>query len=141
MRFTYQSLDARWFAAIYNYARDKKNARETSWYNRSFQHQGDVRLVARSHTLIGTDMSYVQCEEEDEYQWIVNKLLSDLSMLYGDPRFETHLVDQHLLGLICFSTLYDQLCWTTNKCFSNDMIEPEGRIQSNLKFVFSWHQV
>lgn len=138
---TDQYLDPRRFTAIPNYSREKKNARETSWNNRWLHIPGDVQPVARCRAHIHPDMPYVKCEKEEVYQWHVNKLFSDLYVLHGDPWSEFPLSDYNLLGLLCFKLPYEQLYWITNKYFWNNMIEPDGRIRTSLKYVLCWHQV
>lgn len=141
VRYSCQYLDARPFAVVPKYAREKKNARKTSCYNRCLHLPGDVRSVARCRALICPEMPYTQCEEEEDYQWRVNKLLSDLYMLHGDPRSSFSPGEHNHLGLMCFKPPYDQLYWITNRVYGNDMIEPDGRIRTKLKFFFCLHQV
>lgn len=102
VRYTEQYMDARLFAAVPNYAQEKKNARETSWYNRWLHLPGDVRSIARCRALIRPDMLYVRCKEEKDYQWCLNKLLLDLYMLHEESRSEFPPGDHNLLGVLCF---------------------------------------
>lgn len=51
-------------------------------------------------------MPYGRCEEEEEYEWRFNKLLSDQYLLHSDARYEFSSGEDNLLGLIFFKPSY-----------------------------------
>lgn len=118
-------LDARRFASIPPYARENKNARATSSYNRWLHLPGDVPSAARCQNFDRQDMPYVWREEVENYQWCVNNLLLDLYLLHSDPQSEVPPGKHNLFGLMCFKPPYDQLNWLPNRTYWNDMIGPD----------------
>lgn len=107
-------LDAHRFAAIPNYACEKKNSQEDFCYSRWLHLRADARSVARCRTLVPIDMPFVHCSEETNYQWRVNKLLENLYSMHGEPKAPFPTPGYNLLVLVCFKPLYDRLYWLSN---------------------------
>ncbi|CAN8073104.1 unnamed protein product [Agarophyton chilense] len=116
-RFCHMYLDSRRFAKIPDFQRGSKNARSVSWYNRWWHFSVDSRWATRCRTLFQADMPYVRCEEEADYQFRVNKLLSDLYIDFIPPHVRFPPAGHNLLALMCFRPPYDHLFWMSNRVY------------------------
>ncbi|CAN8076115.1 unnamed protein product [Agarophyton chilense] len=134
-------LDARSFAKIPYYRRGSKNAHSDLGYNWLLNGPVDPRWATRYRTLIQVDMPYVRCGKEAEYQFSVNKLLSDIYKDFISPHVRFPPAGHNLLGLMCFGPPYDRQFWMFNRVFWNEMHEPDGRLRQSLEIFFCWHQV
>ncbi|CAN8077312.1 unnamed protein product [Agarophyton chilense] len=86
-------------------------------------------------------MPIVRCEEEAEYQFRVNQLLSDLYAYFISPHVRFHPAGHNLLALMCFRPPFDCLSWMSNRVNWTKMHEPDGRLGQSLELFFCWHQV
>lgn len=68
-------------------------------------------------------------------------LLEDVHPMHDHFKAPFSRPRHKVLGLVCFKHPWDELHWLSNRTYWNGMIEPDVRIQTNLKYFFCWHQV
>lgn len=86
-------------------------------------------------------MLYLRRFQDEDYQWRLNKILSDMYFLHGTLGSVFPPSGDNLLGAVCFKHRYGNLYRLVNRFYWNDIVDPDGRMHTNLKYFYYCQQV